>query len=133
MNYLSLALKIGPWVAVAILAMFLSDAMGDKRDLRASLETRTEERNAAREMLGLYAEAVSSRDDTIRRQNDSIHAIRTAAAAARQRYEAGLAQAEARAATHKSRADALLALQPPEGELEQCRAARQLLEDELVP
>jgi hypothetical protein len=126
------ALKFAPAVLLALAAVALYLA-GQKIDsLKAQLaaaDARVE--TLAKEQV-FFAQAVADRDALISKQNASIDALAAAAAADRTVYLKGLEAARAVSADHLKASSELLALTAPEGELAQCRAARDLLETELV-
>jgi ribosomal protein L12E/L44/L45/RPP1/RPP2 len=132
MSYLKIAATFGPALLCLILGALLwgAHAKIEERDLKiAALEEQVEFTTST---VSTYVRAVSTRDDVIRQQNASMEALKAAAAADRAEYDTRLATARAEATTHRGRAAELLALATPEGELAQCRAARDLLESELI-
>lgn len=125
-------LKFAAPVLCAVLAFLLwgalkdlSEARQDNRDLRAEV-------SAAYANIDLWEEAVSDRDETIRSQNASIEGWKASAERQRVAYLSALEDARRASQVDRGRAADLLALQAPDGELAQCRAARDLLEAELV-
>lgn len=132
MNYLQLALKVGPWLIGGILALLLSNAYAKVSGLEAEVKAGVTMIAAKNDRIADYAAAVASRDAILKQQSSSIDALAAAAQVNRASYEAGLTAAAKAAGTQRDAASALLALVAPPGELEQCRAARGLLEKELV-
>lgn len=117
-------------IAAATVALYVANNKIDSLNATvaakdALIETRTVQRD-------FFKSALDSRDELIRRQNSSIQALADAAAADRKVYLNGLEAARAVSADHLKASRELLALTAPEGELAQCRAARDLLEAELV-
>lgn len=130
--YLELIKRWGPLALIAVLGLllFLSHARGNSLETQLSAaQTQVETITVNRDF---YRTAVSQRDELLSRQSASISALNAAAKANRLVYEAGLKSAQVVSASHVKAAVELMALQAPEGELSQCRAARQLLEDELT-
>lgn len=130
--YLELIKRFAPLALIAVLSLllFLSNAHGNSVEAQLTaaqtqVETITTDRNNLRT-------TIAQRDQILSRQSASILALETAAKANRAVYEAGLKQAQVVSASHVKAAVELMALQAPDGELNQCRAARQLLEDELT-
>lgn len=132
MNYLKLALKIGPWIAIAFLAAGLWSSIGIGKVKDREIAGLKSGNAFAMETLASYAMGLDQRDEAIERQSASIDALRAAAAADRTAYNKRLAAARQEASVEHDKAISLLALSAPEGELAQCRAARDLLEKELV-
>lgn len=77
--------------------------------------------------------ALRQKDAAIQQQSASIDALQAAARINRQAYDELQKTAKVSAEKHQIAAAQLMALKGPEGELAQCRAARDLLEQELVP
>lgn len=132
MPYLTMALKFGPWLLAAALAVLLWGANKNLDAADTALKAANADLVTARESLALYAVAVTDRDDAIRAQNASIEALKAQSRKHREDYERALFAAQARADVHRGKAEDLMALTAPEGELAQCRAARDLLVSELV-
>ncbi|MBF7012530.1 hypothetical protein QUC32_23055 [Novosphingobium resinovorum] len=132
MNYLKLALKIGPWIAIALLSVGLWSSINAGKAKDIEIEAQAAGISLLTEATTYYAAAVDQRDEAIKRQSASIDALRAAADADRTAYNQRLAAARQEASVEAGKATSLLALTAPEGELAQCRAARDLLEKELV-
>lgn len=130
--YWELIKRFGPYVLIAVLGilLFLSNAHGNS--VEAQLEAAQTQAATIAGERDNYRTALGQRDELLGRQTASIRALEDAAKANRSVYEAGLKQAQAVSANHAKAAGELLALSAPDGELNQCRAARQLLEDELT-
>lgn len=130
--YLLALKKFGPYVLIAILGilLFLSHAKTNSLETQLSAsQTQVETITANRDF---YRTALSQRDVLLMKQSGSIQALADAAKVNRDTYVAGIKQAQSVSADHAKAAGELLALTAPEGELSQCRSARQLLEDELT-
>ncbi|MGH6746405.1 hypothetical protein [Novosphingobium sp.] len=132
MNYLKIGLKIGPWIACVLLMAALWVVHGRSSAKDIEIEALKGANTFATETLTDYATALDQRDEAIKRQSASIDALKAAADAGRVEYDKRLAVAKQAAGAEKDKATSLLALSAPEGELAQCRAARDLLEKELV-
>lgn len=132
MNYLKLALKFGPWIAIGILSILLWTAHTAIGHRDATIKQRTQERDFAVETVTNYSRVLDQSNKAIRLQNERLQSIVKERAEERRVYEAKLVRARADAKVNYDAAASLLDLQAPEGELAQCRAARDLLERELV-
>lgn len=131
-NWAKLALTVGPWVITAILAGLLYVSHGNNAALSAKVQAETDRADMATTTLSSYVDALKGRDSIIKAQSASIEAMKATADANRAAYEKALADARLTADGYRGRAEELLKLQAPEGELAQCRAARDLLEKELT-
>lgn len=128
----SVALKFAPYVAIVILAGLLYLSHGKVNALEATVATKETQLSAVVESREFFRKAVEQRDTAINRQNASIDALAAAAASDRTIYLKGLDVARGISADHMKASSDLLALTAPPEELAQCRAARDLLETELV-
>jgi hypothetical protein len=128
----SVTLKFAPYVAIAILAGLLFLSHGKVESLEAKVSARDTQVSALIEARDFFKTAVDQRDTLINRQNSSIDALAQASVADRTVYLKGLEAARVVSADNMKVSTNLLALKAPDGELEQCRAARDLLEQELV-
>lgn len=128
----AVVLKFAPYAAIAALVALLYLCHGKVGSLKATVTARSAQVATLTTQRDFFATAVSQRDAAIARQNASIEALEAAAAADRTVYLKGLEAARVVSADHQKAAAQLLALTAPEGELAQCRAARSLLESELV-
>lgn len=131
MNWLS-ALKLLPVLTTLGLAVFSYIQTERLSSTQSQLDTVTEDRDAKDKSITEHRTAIAERDEIIRMQTASIEEVELRANANRDAYRAALAKARTQSAKHQDVADTLLSLTGPEGELEQCRAARDLLEQELV-
>jgi hypothetical protein len=131
MTYLKLGLKFGPWIACAILSVLLWTSYTAHGATKTKLTASATALRSAEGSLLLATKALTDRDDAIKTQNDSIEKLRAQAEQQRQRYS--VVVREARQATIEGRPEVqeLLGLKGPEGELEQCRASRELIIKEL--
>lgn len=132
MAYLKLAARFGPALLCLLLGALLWVSYGTSSALRVELKTQTERADFAAATLTNYTSALSARDAVIKEQSASIDALKATADADRLAYDQRMATARTEAAKQQDRAAELLSLAAPEGELAQCRAARDLLEGELV-
>lgn len=124
--------KIGPWIAIALLSVLLWQTHGASKAKSALIDTLETQVEADVAMLTAYSKALRERDIMLADQSAAINQLKQQSEADRAEYEANLANARADADEERERADDLLSLTPPEGELAQCRAARDLLEKELT-
>lgn len=125
-------LKAAPYVVLAILAGLLYLANGKIESLKSTVTARGAQITTLTTQRDFFKDAVTQRDVLISRQNASIQALADAAQADRSAYLDGIAAAKQVSADHLKASSELLALKAPDGELAQCRAARDLLEQELV-
>lgn len=125
-------LKFLPWVATAILTGLLIMAYGTIDRLNRTVAIQKDQAAFQSTVITAQAQAIASRDKIIKMQSDSVDALGRAAEANRASYQANLAAASKVAADHRTAASQLLSLTAPEGELAQCRAARDLLATELT-
>lgn len=126
------ALKFAPYVALVIAAGLLFLSHGKVNSLKATVEARNTQVSALIESRQFFKTAVDQRDALINKQSASIDALADAAKVNRDVYVAGINAARVVSADHLKASSELLSLKAPDGELEQCRAARTLLESELV-
>ena len=131
-SWASVALKAAPYVVIAALAALLYLCHGNTSALKAPVAARDTQVSALIESREFFRKAVEQRDTLIDRQNSSIDALASPAAGNRDVYLKGLEAARAVSFDHTKAASELLSLKAPDGELAQCRAARDLLESELT-
>lgn len=132
MSYLKIGLKFGPWIACVLLMAALWAVYTKSAARQDTIENLQENLDFHASTLSNYTTALDQRDEAIKRQSASIDALKAAADAERVEYDKRLAAAQQAAGAEKDKAASLLALSAPEGELAQCRAARDLLEKDLV-
>ena len=125
-------LKFGPYLIIAILGGLLFIQTERLETKGTQLDTVQSAFADTRATLDEYVKGVRDRDEIIETQNASILAIKATSDANRDAYRAELSKAAALSGAYQRSADELLKLQSPDGELAQCRAARDLLEKELV-
>lgn len=128
----STVLRFAPYIAIAVLAGLLYLSNGRADGLKAKLEAKSMMFDEAIKSRDSYYYAVQQRDALIGKQNASIQSLADAAKVNRDAYVAGIQVARTVSADHLKVSSELLALTAPDGEIEQCRAARDLLESELV-
>lgn len=126
------ALKVAPYAIILLLVGLLFLSRGNADSLQAKLDAKSMMFDEAVKSRDSYYYAVQQRDALISKQNGSIQSLADAAAADRAVYLAGIASAQQVSADHLKASSELLALKAPDGELEQCRSARSLLESELI-
>lgn len=131
-SWASVALKFAPYVAIAVLFGLLLMSNNKVANFEAQVAAKTQQVTTLTTQRDFFATAVSQRDLMIAAQNASIDTMVANAAKSRALYEADLRIARGVSANNMKAAGELLALKAPEGELMQCRAARDLLETELV-
>ena len=130
---LKIILKFLPWVASAVLSGLLFLAYGTINNQAAEIKAGTEVTAFQSAVITAQAQAMDIRDSIIKTQSASIDQLAATSEIERATYKAGIAKATKIAGDHRAAAATLLSLSAPEGELAQCRAARDLLEAELVP
>lgn len=139
--WLSLSKVVGwrwlPHVLVVLLAVValggVRIALSQRDDARRLAEARQQAIEVLQQRVRSYAQLIAQRDALIDKQNAGIDALAKAARQNREIYARLYAAADQRAQRHDDRAAQILQL--PDvyvDELAQCRAARVLLEQELV-
>ena len=131
MTYLKLALKFGPWIASAILAVLLWTSYTAHGATKTELSSATNSLRSAEASLLLSAKAIADRDTALVAQNESLENLRVQAEDQRKRYAVVVQEARQVTKQNDVLVQSLLDLKGPEGELEQCRAARELILKEL--
>lgn len=122
-------LRVAGWAVVLMATVFL---WGSNKSLRTQLSAKETERAAWEQVAANQKTSLDQKDALILKQSASIDALAEASKAGREVYRMAQVTAAASASNQQQIAKSLMALQAPFGELEQCRAARDLLEQELV-
>lgn len=135
MSFLKKLAPVLDWLPyISIVALFVISTLlrADNAKLTGQLNAKESENALLASYVNVQATALDQKDAVIKQQSASVDALATAAQANRSVYNAALQTAAVNARVQKEAAGQLMALTAPEGELAQCRAARDLLEKELV-
>ncbi|API58549.1 hypothetical protein BSL82_03840 [Tardibacter chloracetimidivorans] len=127
--------KIGAGLAVIATAASVFAWVQSARLTAANdrIVSRDREMTTMQQQLNVQATALAQKDAVIRQQTTGLDMILKARWQDRQAYTANLSAADGRAKSLTAQADRLIALKVPQGdEVDQCRAARELLEKELM-